>query len=78
MRTTEIQKRTCHAVNGVEFDVLDGRAVHVVLHKGGPRGAQVKQGHQAVGGAHRALQPAVIKAQRGQGLISLTPQQHLV
>ena len=66
--------RACKAVDGVELDVPDGCPIHVVLDNAGPRGAQVEQGHQAVGGAHRALQPAVVKAQRRQPLPGLECQ----
>ena len=33
--------QTCHAVRGVELDVLDGGAVVVVFHNDWPRGPQV-------------------------------------
>lgn len=56
----------------MELDVLDGRAIHVVLDDAGPGSAQVKEGHEAIGGAHRALQPTLVKTQRCQALPSLS------
>lgn len=68
--------RACHAVGGMELDVNDGRAIHVVLDDAGPGGTQVEQRHQTIGGAHSTLQAAVIESQCRQALASLVHTKH--
>ena len=65
------QARTRDAVGGVELDVPDRRAVHVVLDQAGPGRAQVEQRHEPVCGAHRNREPTLVKAHRCQALSGL-------
>lgn len=56
---------------GVELDVGDALAVHVVLDDGGLLRPQVEQRHQAAGRADRHAQPSVVEPHRRQRLAGL-------
>ena len=77
----QIMQRPLHtcaagaAVNRVELDVSNLVPIHMILDQQGAGRPQIVQGHQAVGCAHRAVQPAVVVPQGRQLSIRLQSMQ---